>query len=165
MVHPPKHFRALALRSIRTARLPPTHSSHFHTLGLRLAAWYDIGNMGNYGQPEHYELPANGIGSKPKDHVTKTWDKNNIQNTYSYDGRETKMNVDALRRNGREEEEMGGAAITQRDRHGANRRAQRDVPEAPGPVIGMNDERGAVSCFLDGREIEMVVLRSGKSAN
>ena len=63
--------------------------------------------MGNYGEPGHYELPANGIGSRPKDHVTKTWDKNNIQNTYSYDGREAKMNADVLEHEGRTTEELG----------------------------------------------------------
>lgn len=111
--------------------------------------------MGNYGQPGHYEQPANGIGSKPKDHVTKTWDKRNIQNTYSKDGRMAKMNADRKSslagKDGSVGEEglagagVGGSAITERDIHGTNKRAERDMPEAPGPVIGMNDERGAVS--------------------
>lgn len=52
--------------------------------------------MGNYGQPGHYEQPANGTGSLPKDHVTRTWDKHNIQNTYSKAGREAKMHADFL---------------------------------------------------------------------
>lgn len=54
--------------------------------------------MGNYGQPGHYEQPANGKGSSAKDHVVRKWDKRNIQNTYSKEGREAKMRADALAR-------------------------------------------------------------------
>lgn len=54
--------------------------------------------MGNYGQPGHYEQPANGTGSGAKDHVVRKWDRRNIQNCYSRDGREAKMRADALAR-------------------------------------------------------------------
>jgi hypothetical protein len=40
-----------------------------------------------------------------------------------------------------------GQAITRKDEKNANQRAKDDHPEAPGPVIGMNDERGSVSAF------------------
>lgn len=36
-------------------------------------------------------------------------------------------------------------ATTEKDKGGQNAQAKRDHPEAPGPVIGMNDERGGVS--------------------
>ena len=54
--------------------------------------------MGNYGQPGHYEQPANGTGSSAKDHVVRKWDRRNIQNCYSRDGREAKIRADALAR-------------------------------------------------------------------
>lgn len=54
--------------------------------------------MGNYGQPGHYEQPANGTGSSAKDHVVRKWDRRNIQNCYSRDGREAKMRANALAR-------------------------------------------------------------------
>lgn len=55
------------------------------------------------------------------------------------------MNNDMLRKNGRAKEERGGSAITDRDFNHSNKKAMADTPEAPNPVIGMNDERGAVS--------------------
>lgn len=137
-------------KQIHTAARSSTANTQIRALSTTRtlpAAWFNLGNMGNYGSPKHYELPANGIGSRPKDHVTKTWDKNNIQNTYHYNGMEAKMNSDMLRKNGRVEEESGGGAITRRDTHHSNRRAMVDIPEAPNPVIGMNDERGPVSCL------------------
>lgn len=38
----------------------------------------------------------------------------------------------------------GGSAISERDVHMSNKHAMHTQPEAPRPVIGMNDERGAV---------------------
>lgn len=38
----------------------------------------------------------------------------------------------------------GGSAISERDVHMSNKHAMHTHPEAPRPVIGMNDERGAV---------------------
>lgn len=38
----------------------------------------------------------------------------------------------------------GGSAISGRDVHMSNKHAMHTHPEAPGPIIGMNDERGAV---------------------
>lgn len=39
------------------------------------------------------------------------------------------------------------SAATEKDPGNQNEKAQKDHPEAPGPVIGMNDERGGVSAF------------------
>jgi hypothetical protein len=36
-------------------------------------------------------------------------------------------------------------STSQQDQRNSNKRAEQDHPEAPGPVIGMNDERGSVS--------------------
>ena len=52
------------------------------------------------------------------------------------------------------------SATSEKDTGNNNERAQKDHPEAPGPVIGMNDERGGVgsiflvSCLLGTRDIE-----------
>lgn len=54
--------------------------------------------MGKYGQSGRHEQPANGMGSAPKDHVVRKWDRRNIQNCYSREGREAKMRADALSR-------------------------------------------------------------------
>ena len=45
-------------------------------------------------------------------------------------------------------------ATTEKDKGNQNAQAKKDHPEAPGPVIGMNDERGGVSVIRDlrGRE-------------
>lgn len=40
--------------------------------------------------------------------------------------------------------EEGSQAISRKDEGDNNKRAKEDHPEAPGPVIGMNDERGSV---------------------
>lgn len=41
--------------------------------------------------------------------------------------------------------EGGSQAISRQDEGDNNKRAKQDHPEAPDPVIGMNDERGKVS--------------------
>ena len=39
----------------------------------------------------------------------------------------------------------GSQAISRKDERDNNKRAKEDHPEAPEPVIGMNEERGSVS--------------------
>ncbi|KAK5073024.1 hypothetical protein LTS08_004106 [Lithohypha guttulata] len=39
--------------------------------------------------------------------------------------------------------ESGSGAISEKDEKNANQKAKEDHPEAPGPVIGMNSERGS----------------------
>ena len=41
--------------------------------------------------------------------------------------------------------ENDSSATTEKDSGNQNQQAKKDHPEAPGPVIGMNDERGQVS--------------------
>lgn len=38
--------------------------------------------------------------------------------------------------------QSGSGAVSGRDEKNMNEKAKKDHPEAPGPVIGMNDERG-----------------------
>lgn len=45
-------------------------------------------------------------------------------------------------------EESGEAAVSEKGGKGATEKTKEEHPEAPkGPVLGMNDERGGVSCF------------------
>ena len=47
------------------------------------------------------------------------------------------------------EEGKGGQAATRSDERASGQRAKEEFPEAPdGPVLGMNDERGGVSCVF-----------------
>ena len=41
--------------------------------------------------------------------------------------------------------EDGSQGLSGKDEGGYNKKAKEDHPEAPGPVLGMNDERGGVS--------------------
>lgn len=72
-------------------------------------------------------------GRQPEEHVTRTEDKHNIQKDASESGKE-------------ERAQGGGSQATSEGDHGnMNEKAKKDHPEAPGPVLGMNDERGGVS--------------------
>jgi len=42
-----------------------------------------------------------------------------------------------------EQGKEGSQAISQKDERQSNKRAKEEHPEAPGPVLGMNDERGS----------------------
>jgi hypothetical protein len=45
----------------------------------------------------------------------------------------------------RDKGEEGSQGVSQNDERNSNKRAKEENPEAPGPVLGMNDERGGVS--------------------
>lgn len=60
-------------------------------------------------------------------------DTHNIQRDNSAEGMRAKAN------------NYGGSATTEKDLHHSNPKAKSELPEAAEPVIGMNDERGAVS--------------------
>lgn len=72
-------------------------------------------------------------GRKPDDHVTITEDELDIQSGASKSGRRQ-----------RAEESHPSSAATEKDSRNDNEQAKKDHPEAPGPVIGMNSERGGV---------------------
>lgn len=78
-------------------------------------------------------------GRQPEEHVTNQKDELNIQSSAS--------------KAGRQERATGGgseqsSATSEKDHGDQNKKAKEDHPEAPGPVIGMNDERGGVSFFF-----------------
>ncbi|KAI9742276.1 MAG: hypothetical protein M1818_004176 [Claussenomyces sp. TS43310] len=71
-------------------------------------------------------------GSKPEEHATRDQDSNNVQGDASREGREERASGS----------DNSTATSEKAPQTGGNRQAQKDHPEAPRPVIGMNDERG-----------------------
>ncbi len=77
-------------------------------------------------------------GTSPDEHAVNEKDSNNVQIDASKEGK-------AERASGE-----GSAAASEKDQDQRNKKAQDDHPEAPGVVIGMNDERGGVSTYKNG---------------
>ena len=73
-------------------------------------------------------------GRQPEEHVTNREDTLDIQSAASKGGKQS-----------RAEDSHQSGATSEKDTGNHNERAKKDHPEAPGPVIGMNDERGGVS--------------------
>ena len=79
-------------------------------------------------------------GRQPSEHVTNQKDDLNIHASASQSGQGDRM------KDAHSSSDSGQSqATTEKDKGGQNAQAKRDHPEAPGPVIGMNDERGGVS--------------------
>jgi hypothetical protein len=71
-------------------------------------------------------------GSTPKDHITETDDSHNVQVDGAKGGAMDRASSD------------GSSAATEKDPGKSNQKAKGDHPNAPEPVLGMNDERGGV---------------------
>ena len=82
-------------------------------------------------------LGADWDGRQPQDHVTNSDNVLDIQSSASKSGKQQ-----------RAEGSHPSSAATEKDVGNDNAQAKKDHPEAPGPVIGMNDERGGVSDHL-----------------
>ena len=78
---------------------------------------------------------ADWSGRQPQEHATNRKDELDVQSGASQSGKRE-------RAGGNENESQG---TTEKDSGNQNQQAEKDHPEAPGPVIGMNDERGQVS--------------------
>ena len=74
-------------------------------------------------------------GRQPQEHVSNRKDELDVQSGASQSGKRERVG-------GNENESQG---TTEKDSGSQNQQAKKDHPEAPGPVIGMNDERGQVS--------------------
>jgi len=74
-------------------------------------------------------------GRKSEQHITREPDSNNVQIDASKEGKAERVSGE------------GSAAASEKDTDQKNKKAQDDHPEAPGVVLGMNDERGGVSSF------------------
>ncbi|KAL8895044.1 MAG: hypothetical protein Q9207_008322, partial [Kuettlingeria erythrocarpa] len=73
------------------------------------------------------------VGRQPDEHTTNREDELDVHSGASKSG---------MRQRATEDEHEGSSATSQKDPGSQNEKAKRDHPEAPGPVIGMNDERG-----------------------
>ena len=76
-------------------------------------------------------------GRTADQHTARHDDDANIHSSASKSGKQDRLHGDGH-----------SQATTQKDHGNNNQRAKEDHPEAPGPVIGMNDERGGVGVFL-----------------
>ena len=74
-------------------------------------------------------------GRQPQEHVSNRKDELDVQSGASQSGKRERVT-------GGQEASQG---TSEKDSGNQNQQAQKDHPEAPGPVIGMNDERGQVS--------------------
>ncbi|KAL8675994.1 MAG: hypothetical protein Q9186_007440 [Xanthomendoza sp. 1 TL-2023] len=72
-------------------------------------------------------------GRQPSEHVTNRSDELDVQSGASKSGARQRLTDD---------EHEGSSATSEKDPGNQNEQAKKDHPEAPGPVIGMNDERG-----------------------
>lgn len=74
-------------------------------------------------------------GSKPKDHISRTEDSNNTQIDAAKGGASDRATP------------HGSTAAAEKSKEGNKQKTKEDHPEAPDPIIGMEDERGGVSMF------------------
>ncbi|KAI9882140.1 MAG: hypothetical protein M1823_006117 [Watsoniomyces obsoletus] len=76
--------------------------------------------------------PRGWKGSDPSEHITNSTDNLDVHSEAATAGREDRSKgKDGL-----------AQSATESEARNSNERAKKDHPEAPGPVIGMNDERG-----------------------
>lgn len=79
------------------------------------------------------ESSGKGVKSSMKDHINKTTDTSNEYIDQAKQGKQAKKN---------------GTADTRADPGGMTKKAEKEHPEAPKPIIGMKEERGKVSGCL-----------------
>ena len=108
--------------TLRTLRLPLSRTSHLHN-GIPLAIRH-----ASTSSPDWQ-------GRQSSEHVSNRGDELDIQSGASQSGKRERASND----------ENKSQAASEKDKGNQNEQAQKDHPEAPGPVIGMNDERGGVS--------------------
>ncbi|PQE25618.1 hypothetical protein CJF30_00000333 [Rutstroemia sp. NJR-2017a BBW] len=82
---------------------------------------------------------SNWKGSPTKDHVTEDGDKYNVEHDGSKLGREERAE------GGTGEGTSNATSIAEKDGLNSRSKAKKEHPKAPGPIIGMEDERGGVS--------------------
>ena len=89
-------------------------------------------------------LAGGATQGRREDHITNSTDTLDVQSSASKSGAEE-----------RQEDASNASASTEKDKRNDNERAQKDHPESP-MVIGMNDERGGVSCSTRSSMIEVL---------
>lgn len=73
-------------------------------------------------------------GRQPDEHLVNNKDDLNVHSSAAKSGEKDRAGSS-----------VQSSAATEKDPGNQNEKAEKDHPEAPGPVIGMNDERGGVS--------------------
>lgn len=73
-------------------------------------------------------------GRQPEEHVTETQDELNVHSKASKSGNQERASNSEQ-----------SSATNEKDYGNQNKKVKEENPEAPGPVLGMNDERGGVS--------------------
>ena len=99
---------------------------------------------------------ASWEGRQPEEHVTNRKDEFDIQSSASKSGKQERAAA------GGDGESGQSSATSEKDHGNQNEKAKKDHPEAPGPVIGMNDERGGVSGLFSPR---LFLRELGSGAN
>lgn len=84
-----------------------------------------------------HRFSSSWTGRQPEEHVTETQDDLNVQSKASKSGKQERA--------GSSEQ---SSATNEKDFGNQNKKAKEENPESPGPVIGMNDERGGVSFLV-----------------
>lgn len=87
-----------------------------------------------------YASNTQNPGKNPKTHVTDSKDELDIHSKASKEGQRARESGD----------ESLSSATSQKDPGDSNKKAK-ETTKAPGPVIGMQDERGGVSAAFPGR--------------
>ncbi|MCJ1345205.1 hypothetical protein MMC31_003411 [Peltigera leucophlebia] len=73
-------------------------------------------------------------GRQPEEHITETQDGLNVHSEASKSGKQERASSSEQ-----------SSATNEKDHGNQNKKAKEENPESPGPVLGMNDERGGVS--------------------
>lgn len=118
---------SLSLRTLRSPLLRPSSRS----VTIPIAARHASSNSPQWS------------GRQTSEHVANRGDELDVQSAASQSGKRERASGD----------EKQSQATTEKDKGNQNEQAKKDHPEAPGPVIGMNDERGGVSNCWDAHEL------------
>lgn len=84
-------------------------------------------------------------GRKPDEHAVNRTEEKDVQSEQSQAGMREKDRHMSGKDAEKGKEENVSQGVSEVDQNNSNQRAKKESPEAPGPVIGMNDERGGVS--------------------
>lgn len=88
-------------------------------------------------------------GRQAHEHVSNRKDELDVQSGASQSGQRERA----------ADNENASQGTSEQDSGNQNEQAKKDHPEAPGPVIGMNDERGGVSLRSNDTETESRAVR------
>lgn len=117
-------------------RLTQTSTRRFVPTATRLFASTDAAEKGAQNSRPGW------TGRPTDDHAVKR-DRNDVQGEASQEGLKKFQE-------GKDDKTQtaSGQAISRKDERNSNQKAKEEHPEAPSPVIGMNEERGSVSRLI-----------------